>query len=258
MMVISRNQARFVFAGFAVLSLLSSCETTTMRMAVSPGIESKMEVLTVKDRSQFMPDSGFTLGQYNVSGADRGWTTTTTESVGPISREIGSGSYTYTLAKGTQLFTGKCSTGEIDKHIDLGDGWHVGNNQKGVTCTCGHQAKLVLSTDDLKGPGGSGNDKIGVTYEKNDKSASALLVGETYNGRVFMGDKEFDVTTLHEVDGGINLPEPSGYRVSNGQDVLAMVEVLTPGKMWLDKGLSHQSGDSMRCLLTGLMFFRSE
>ncbi len=257
-MVISRNQAGFAFAGFAVLSLLSSCEPTMMRMAVPPGIDSKAEVLTVKDRSQFMPDSGFILGEYIVSGANRGWTTTTTDSVGPISREVSSGNYTYTLAKGNQLFTGKCTTGVIDKHIDLGDGWHVGNNQKGVTCTCGDQAKLVLSTDDLKGPGGSGNDKVGVTYETNDKSVSALLVGETYNGRVFMGDKQFDITTLHEVEGGINLPEPSGYRVTNGQDMLAMVEVLTPGKMWLDKELSHQSGDSMRCLLTGLMFFRSE
>ncbi|TLS68930.1 hypothetical protein FEF65_00005 [Mariprofundus erugo] len=214
------------------------------------GIANKTELLAVKDRSPFMPDSGFSLGEYTVSGAQRGWTTSTTEEVGPISSRVSSGSYTYTLAKGNQLFTGKCTTGLIDKHVDLGDGWEIGNNQNGVSCSCGDQARLVLSTAAL--------DSTGVSYEANGKQATVQPAGVTYNGRLFIGEKQFDLTTLHEVDGGIHLPEPAGYRVTSGQDVGAMVEVLTPGRMWLDKGLSHQTADSMRCLLTGLMFFRSE
>jgi len=223
-----------MLAGLLVLPLMSGCESN-LHMTVPQGLANRADVLAVSNRSQFLPDSGFVLGEYTVSDADRDWTSTTTEDVGPISKEVSTGGYAYTLSNGAQVVKGTCSTGKIAKHVDLGSGWEVGSEQRGLTCTCGNQAKLVISTDDLDSFGGSAKDNLDVTYEENGKSASPMLIGETYKGRVFIGDDKFDVTAIHEVEGGINLPKPSGYRVSNGKDLVGMVEVLPPGKMWLAK-----------------------
>lgn len=246
-----------VFLRLFTLLFITGCGVSTVRMAVPHGIENKADHLAVQDRSQFLPDSGFRLGEYRVSDVDRGWTTTTAESVGPVSNETTTGSYSYTLSKAGELLNGRCTTGETGQHVDLGSGWSVGEEQHGLTCSCGDQAKLVISTDDLESI--DDKEKVQITYEADGQSASPWFsAGEVYRGRLFIGNDSFEVTALYEAEGGINLSEPLGYRVSRSRAFVGMVEVLSPGNMWLAKGLSTHVRDHMSCLMTGLMFYRPD
>lgn len=248
-----------IVVALSTLAVVSGCAASSLRMAVPHDIASRSEVLAVSERSQFMPDNGFSLGEYRVSDVERGWTTTTTEGVGPLSREVSTGSYSYSLSKRNAAVSGQCTTGELVQNMDLGSGWRVGQGQKGVTCTCGASARLVISTGDLERTGSSHQESVDVTYESDGKSMSPWFsAGETYKGRLFIGEQTFEVSALHEAEGGISLPEPLGYRVSRGKEFVGMVEVLTPGQMWLAKGMQGASADAMRCLLTGLMFYRPE
>lgn len=188
---------------------------------------------------------------------DHGWTTTTTESIGPVSNETTTGSYSYTLSKAGKLLNGRCATGETGQHVDLGSGWSAGEEQYGLTCRCGDQAKLLIRTDGLDSI--DDKDKVQMIYETDGQSVSPWFsAGEVYRGRLFVGNDHYEVTALYEAEGGISLFEPLGYRVSRSRAFVGMVEVVSPGNMWLAKGLNAHVRDHMSCLMTGLIFYRPE
>ena len=58
----------------------------------------------------------------------------------------------------------------------------------------------------------------------------------TFRGIVETGTGRHSVTSVHELEGGSNQNEPSGYRV-DGNGVMGAVDVTSPGRVWFGKTL---------------------
>ena len=77
-------------------------------------------------------------------------------------------------------------------------------------------------------------------------------VAGTFEGTMATSAGRYRVTSVHELEGGSNQNEPSGYRI-DGNGVPAAVDVVPPGRAWLRKTLGEAERMELVCLFVGLM-----
>lgn len=76
----------------------------------------------------------------------------------------------------------------------------------------------------------------------------------TFEGTVATSSRRYRVTSVHELEGGSNQNEPSGYRLDDG-GVIGAADVVHPGRVWLRKTLAETEQSELVCLFVGLLLY---
>jgi hypothetical protein len=76
----------------------------------------------------------------------------------------------------------------------------------------------------------------------------------TFRGEVTTSTGGHRVTSVHELEGGSNQNEPSGYRV-DGRGVMGAVDVTAPGRVWFGKSVGDVERHELACVFVGLMLY---
>jgi hypothetical protein len=79
-------------------------------------------------------------------------------------------------------------------------------------------------------------------------------VAGTFEGTIATSAGRYRVTSVHELEGGSNQNEPSGYRI-DASGLLGVVDVTAPGRAWLRKTLGDAEQSQLVCLFVGLLLY---
>lgn len=213
--------------------LMTAACTTTARMVVPDDVAKGLEVIQVTDRSVWsgsLADESFVMGPYKVIDVDRDWDHSSQVSVFNFSSGRTEGGYTFKLKRKAGALTGQCTTEVKDTGIDLIGGVSFENRVAKLGCRCldgkVESAKVVLQAGTSAG----------------------------YSGTVESGGMSHAIEALYDREGTLSTGEPSGYRI-DGDGPVGAVEVLKPGRIWLDRSADTDTRSQLACLFVGLMLY---
>ena len=246
---------RLILIAGLVLSSILTTGCNKVRLDVPKSEKVGMETLKVSDRSTFLTDRGFKLGNYKVSDVDRDWDTTTTTGIGPISKGQSNGGYAFKLKGKPQSISANCYSQSNNNKVDLGAGWGLGNSNSSLKCQCGEDAKLsLMDAESYRALKQKDNDAE-VELTKHDSELFASLM-QHFKGDLLLNGKTYPITSLHQSKQSDLNPMPMGYQVKGEKENIGIVEVVQPGQVWLNQNLSAKEKTQLTCLLTSLMFYQ--
>jgi hypothetical protein len=192
------------------------------------------EELKISDRSSWsgsLADESFGLGGYRVQDVDRKWNSTRTNTLFGFEQSRTRGGYAYKLSAGGSQLEGGCSTEERQKSQDLGDGAEF--------------SSLVA--------------KLGCSCRDGDVETNLILDASTtnqYKGSIKGSDFSYSVTAITTRENASwESHDPLGYRV-DGEGPIGAVDVVKPGRVWLNKSLEEPRRRQVACVLAGLLLYQ--
>lgn len=227
---------RLNLIGFAI-SIVAAAGCTTPQMLVPADVltmQSEYIVATErKNASGALVNESFKLGTYAITDVDREWDSTKSMSIWTFSKEKKTSGYSYVF---------KTPAGEA------AGGCQIEGNSKSVSSFGGTTMSSSVS-------------KIGCACRAGEVAAQAVLDSQNdakYEGTVTLRDGEYKIAAIYETQGAsLGTGNPTGYRV-DGDTVMAAVDVLHPGRVWLSKNLSETQRDDLACIFTGLMLYQGK
>jgi hypothetical protein len=230
-----RNSAKpsaAVRMALATLSAAALVGLTGCHAAIVPPAElvPKADVHAATDRSSMsglMVDEAFVLGAYKVTEVDRDWMqheSSKTETFDGIHSTAG---YVYTLVGGPAPVQGTCA-------------WASGKGGVSIMGVAVSKASNVLTCE---------------CVSDGESSVMRLTDGGTleYAGEFMVDGEAMKVSPVSETEGTYMKKTPPGYRIDGEAGVLGAVEVIHPGRVWLDQGLGAEKKGTLSCAMTGLM-----
>ena len=230
------RRALYSMVAVAVMSLVFvGCGAGAKMVVPADVLTMPSDYLAVTGRSSAsgsMADESFQLGPYAVSNVNRDWDSTHQVKIWTSSKERTTSGYTYTFAATAGEMSGGCQ---------------VEGNTESVSSFSGRTSMSQTVS------------KIGCTCQVGDAAVEGVLDsnnGSEYEGTVRLRDGEMSIKAVYELDGPVMVAgNPSGYRVDS-DSVQAAVDVMHPGRVWLNKELSETQRDDLSCLFVGLMLYK--
>ena len=228
-----RCLSALLFAG-----LLSSCQTA--QMAVPANLESQAQYYPCEGRQGFKLSENFTFGPYTVDQVHRGWQTTTKW-----------GLFSFEHAHAKQAF-------EYNLIAPDGKRW-VG---KGGTDVSRNSMKQALAGGDFSWTlEDDRNYAVSIRKEGGARPWLLLLSGNerdsAMNGRFSDGQTAYSIQGSHKLAGSsFPLMDPTGYLIYKGRDLVAAVDVLNAGSVYLSNDLSKNQRDAVATAATALLLYK--
>ena len=200
------------------------------RMVPPAGLDGA-QVLETKDRkraSGMFVNESFQLGDFRVTDVNRKSVRNSGFTVARFNSTKTTTGYRYKFAKADKIWEGACAFNRQSKGLSL----NVGDFSKSrfeLACDCkdgAQEARLDLKSE-----------------------------GETLAGTLNAGGSAYAVTPVGETDKKTFGAGPAGYRVDDPDGPRGAVEVLHPGRMWLNGSLREEERAPTACLLAGLMLY---
>jgi len=106
---------------------------------------------------------------------------------------------------------------------------------------------------------GESSKKLACTCASAKTTATLSIQDQagTFEGAITTSAGRYRVTSVHELEGGSNQNEPSGYRI-DASGLAAAVDVIPPGRVLLKKTLDEGERHELVCLFAGLMLFEPQ
>jgi hypothetical protein len=207
------------------------------RMVAPKDVAQGSQTLEVADRSAMtgsLANESFKLGSFQVTDVDRDWNKKSGFSVIGYSNDTTTTGYSYNLKAGGEAWAGKCASSANKKGIALLGGeaaW--GSNS--ITCECkngGETASVVLKAD-------------------SPDSTKKM------SGELSAGGAKYQVSVVSETDKSNLSGSPAGFRFDSAEGAVGAVEVLRPGRVWLNERLPEAARPPVACLSAGLMLYQA-
>lgn len=208
------------------------------RMVAPKDITQGSELLEVTDRSAMtgaLANESFHLGSFDVKDVDRDWNKKSGFSVPGYSTSTTTTGYSYKLSGGGAEWSGSCasSAGKQGTQVFGGEAAWGSTN---ITCEC----------------------------KKGDTTASVVLQADSPNsdstkqmsGELTAGDAKYRVSVVSDTDKANYTDRPAGFRYDSEEGVVGAVEILRPGRVWLDRRLPEPQRLPVACLSAGLMLYQ--
>lgn len=211
--------------------LLCAIACTPARMQVAPDLAAASEAMMVTDRSSWtgsLVDESFRFGPYRVTEVDRKWSTGSGWGVGAYATHSSVSGYSFVLEAPVGKIAGRCGT-EVDKSSVKLFGGEAYNITASLACACGPDAtgsRFVLRSD-----------------------GHGLMAGAA-----MIGGAEVALRPINQMEGGYTAGQAFGYE-ARGTEVVAGVEVVHPGRVWLARSLVPPAAADMACLAAGLLLY---
>jgi len=223
-----------VILGVMGLGMVAGCAGP--RMVPPAEIAKGSQVLEVADRSMMtgaLANESFKLGSYEVADVDRDWNKSSRFSVPGYSKDSTTTGYSYALKGGGASWTGSCAS-KADKQGVAVMGGEAAWGKTSITCECknaGTTASVVLRGD-------------------SPESSKALA------GELTSGGTTYKVSTVNETDKSNFSSSPAGFRFDGAEGSVGAVEILRPGRVWLNERLPETERPPVACLSAGLMLYQ--
>lgn len=207
---------------------------TDERMPDQTQADAGLDLMETAHRSQgtglFVAED-FEFGPYRISKVKRSVVSKSGFSFGASSKETQKSNFGFQFNGGGQTWQGRCDFKSRERAVALGKSTHLSNRQSQLHCSCNNAAEqATLNLDDEWLP---------------------------MEGQMQLGASAFSVTqvTPRRSEGGLT-EAALGYRVRAGNGSHpAAVEVLYPGRIWLQRDLPAEQAEPMACLLSALMLY---
>jgi hypothetical protein len=206
------------------------------RMVAPADVAQGSQVLEVTDRSSMsgsLVNESFKLGSFAVTDVDRDWNKKSSFSVIGYSNATTTTGYSYKVKGSDGTWDGSCASSANDKGIHLMGGTMDWGSTK-ITCECkqgGTSASVVLNAG---------------SPESNKNAAGALTVG----------DSKYKVSSVNDTDKSNLGTGAAGFRYDGDDGALGAVEVLRPGRVWLNQRLPEAQRLPVACVSAGLMLYQ--
>ncbi len=220
--------------GLVVGSALTGCAGP--RMVVPPDVAQGSQVLEVADRSamtgSFVNES-FKLGSFAVTDVDRDWNKKSGFSVAGYSNATTTTGYSFKLKGGGGAWDGSCASSANDKGVHVMGG-SVDWGKTKITCECkqgGVSVSVVLNAG---------------SPDSNKNAAGELSVGDT----------KYKVSPVNDTTQSNLGSGAAGFRFDGEDGAVGAVEVLRPGRVWLQQRLPEAQRLPVACVSAGLMLYQ--
>ena len=224
--------------GVFLLSLAAGC--TAARMAIPADLESRSEAYPCVGRGGFSLSEKFSFGPYEISDIRRGWTHRVAWGLVFYERSKAHQQYEFTLrAPSGKTWQGQAATGV--RKEDLKDTVAGGELTWGLS-----RAVHVVA-------------RFGLAGQTN---AWTLALAEE-RGDVVLKGTLADGATIYRVEGtrqlaGTSIPlmENAGFLIYDGTRLVAAIDLLNAGSVYLDRTLSPARREPLAAAATALLLYR--
>jgi hypothetical protein len=220
--------------GVIGLGVMAGCAGPRM---VPPGEVAKgSQVLEVADRSSMtgaLANESFKLGSFEVVDVDRDWNKSSGFGVGGYSKESTTTGYSYGLKGGGAAWTGACASKADSQGVAVLGG-QAAWGKTSITCECKNAGTTVS-----------------VVLKNESPNSSHGMSGE-----LTTGGAKYKVSEVTETDKSNFTSGPAGFRFDGDAGSVGAVEVLRPGRVWLNERLPEAERTPVACLSAGLMLYQ--
>jgi hypothetical protein len=206
------------------------------RMVPPPDVTQGSQVLEVADRSSMsgaLVNESFKLGSLDVADVDRDWNKKSGFAVAGFSSATTTTGYSYKLKGPGVAWEGSCASSAEKKGVAVMGG-SVDWGKTKLTCVCkqgSEQASVALN---------SGSPD-------SDNSAA---------GELTVGDTKYRVSPVNDTDKTNLGSGAAGFRFDSADGAVGAVEVLRPGRVWLNSRLPDMEHLAVACVSAGLMLYQ--
>ena len=212
------------------------------RMSVDPSFAKSAIEWPVKERGFFM-DESFSFGPYRVANVDRSATSRFTWGISSYSDSDAEQKYAFELQSVMKtLWNVECRNGARWTQIELDN--FLGN--KG-TLTWGLDSKISLVCL-AKSPDGKKSWKLAAQQKSQDMTLKGLISGANVSLSI--------EGTRALAGSSIELSEASGYRISDKERVLASLDVLNDGRLFISETGDKELTDIISGASAALLLYR--
>lgn len=219
----------------ALLGLTLALGCSSARMALPENLKESATMMACKGRGGF--DESFTMGPYQVVEVKRGWTRKSAWGFLGYSSSNTRQQYEYSLItpEGVQ-WQGQAATNLRQKELE-GEAWG---------------GKLEITLSDKENVVARCSGPTSWTLVLTLKSSENLFAG-IYNS----GNQTFEIQGTHKLAGSpMPLTDTSGYLISRGGEVVAAVEVINAGAVWMSPKLTAMERDQLAAAAAALLLYQ--
>jgi len=221
--------------GVLGLGLVAGCAGPRM---VPPGeVAQGSQVLEVADRSAMtgaLANESFKLGSFEVADVDRDWTKKSGFGVAGYSNDSTTTGYSFALKTGGASWAGSCASKADKQGVGLLGG-QAAWGKTSITCECKN-----------------GSTSASVVLQADSPDSSKGMSGE-----LSAGGAKYRVSAVTATDKSSLSSEPAGFRFDSDEGAVGAVEVLRPGRVWLNERLPEAERPPVACLSAGLMLYQA-
>lgn len=213
--------------GVTVLGFVAGCAGP--RMVAPADVSKGSQVLEATERSAAsgaLVDESFKLGGFDVADVDRDWNSSSGFGVAGYSKKTTTAGYTYTLKGKGQTWKGMCAARGGKQGVSLMGGSEASWGKTSITCEC-----------------------------KNADATATVELHDSANGELTSGDAKYKVSAVDETDKSNLTGSPAGFRYDSDEGSIGAVEILRPGRVWLNERLPEAERPPVACLSAGLMLY---
>jgi hypothetical protein len=207
------------------------------RMVAPHDVAQGSQVLEVSDRSAMtgsLANEAFKLGKFDVADVDRDWNKKSGFSVAGYSNDTTTTGYSFNLKGGAEPWAGSCASSADKKGVQVLGG-EAAWGKTSITCEC-------------KSSAGSASVVL-----KADSPDDATKLG----GELSAGGQKYKVSVVSETDKSNLTGSPAGFRYDAEDGSIGAVEILRPGRVWLNERLPEAARSPVVCLSAGLMLYQA-
>lgn len=205
------------------------------RMVAPADVAQNSQVLEVTERSSMsgaLVNESFKLGSFAVSDVDRDWNKKSGFSVAGYSNSTTTTGYSFKVKGGDNVWDGSCASSANDKGVAVMGG-SVDWGKTRITCECKQGATTAAVVLNANSP------------ESNKNSGGELTVA----------DAKYKVSAVNDTDKSNLTSGAAGFRFDGDQGAVGAVEVLHPGRVWLNPRLPEAQRLPVACVSAGLMLY---
>lgn len=209
---------------------------TQMRMAAPPELNQDMDELKVEGRSMAsgaFVNEDFKIAPYEVANVSRGAKHTSKFGAFGAFKSDSESGYSFDFKSADKTIHGECTAEAGEKGFSLGGGGSISKTTAKLGCACGNESAPTASVVMAAETGGNG-----------------------YGGTLKARADSFQLKAIYEREGGLMSDgRPAGYRV-DGQGIVAAVDVLGKGRVWVQKKLGPEQRGDLACVFAGLLLYK--
>lgn len=207
------------------------------RMVAPREVSQGSQTLEVADRSSMsgsLVNESFKLGKFDVADVDRDWNKKSGFAVAGYSNDTTTTGYSYNLKGAPEPWAGSCAS-KADKQGVKVLGGEASWGKTSITCECK-----------------SGATTAAVVLKADSPDSTKKMSGE-----LSVGSAKYKVSVVTETDKSNFSDSPAGFRFDSEAGAVGAVEILRPGRVWLNERLPEAERPPVACLSAGLMLYQA-
>jgi len=207
------------------------------RMVAPHDVAQGSQTLEVSERSAMsgsLVNESFKLGAFQVTDVDRDWNKKSGFAVAGYSNDTTTTGYSFTLKNGAEAWAGSCASSANKKGVAILGGEAAWGSSR-ITCECK-----------------SGATTASVVLKADSPDSTNKMSGE-----LTAGGAKYKVGVVSETDKSNLTGSPAGFRYDSPDGAVGAVEILRPGRVWLNERLPEAERSPVACLSAGLMLYQA-